>query len=833
VSSSSSPFQSDAPASASSRLPHVDAKLLREAIERHVVFSLGERWEDLGAHDVFMAVSLAARDLLMRGLIDTEARAETARAKRVYYLSLEFLIGRSLASNLLNLGIYDACREAVRQLGGDLDDLLETERDAALGNGGLGRLAACFLDSLATLGYAGHGYGINYDYGLFRQQIVGGHQIERPDSWRKLGTPWLIERPDEALLIPMYGHLEPGPTPKGDDPPRSRWVGWRVLAGVPSDMPIVGYGAHTVNRLRLYQARATDEFDMQIFNTSDYMQAVQQHTALETISLVLYPPASSDAGKELRLLQEYFFVACALRDILARFRRRHGYSADLSQGVAVHLNDTHPALAVAELMRLFVDEENMPWQAAWETTQRTLAYTNHTLLPEALETWPQPLFAAVLPRHNEIVEQINDRFLKVVVSRWPGDLDRMRRMSIIQEGTPKHVRMANLAIVGSHATNGVAQLHTRLLRSDLVPDFAELWPERFHNKTNGITPRRWLHQANPRLSDLISARIGSEWITDLERIHELEPYADDSEFRVGFRAVKRHNKQALARLLQDTAGVSVSVDALFDVQVKRIHEYKRQLLAVMHAIHEYLLLVEEGQAPDAPKVYVFGGKAAPDYFMAKLTIRLIHGVASLVNSDPRVDGALRVAFVPDYRVSLAERIIPAADLSEQISTAGKEASGTGNMKFALNGALTIGTLDGANVEIRDAVGEENIYIFGLRAEEVRELRKSGGYDPREWYQRSADVRRVMDAIASDRFCDGEGGLFRPIWDRLIEHGDEYFHLADFDDYAATQRRAAHDYADRDDWARRAILNVARMGRFSSDRVIREYATETWRLEPVR
>jgi len=819
-------------ASASSTFPAVDPTQLREAIERHVVYTLGERWEDLGSHDIFMAVSLAARDLLMRGLLDSDARREVSRAKHVYYLCLEFLIGRSLANNLLNLGVYDACREALRQLGGDLDDLLETERDAALGNGGLGRLAACFLDSLATLGYAGHGYGINYDYGLFRQQIVGGRQVERPDSWRKLGTPWLIERPDEAILIPMYGHLEPGPPPRGSDPPRSKWLGWRVLAGVPSDMPIVGYGARTVNRLRLYQARATDEFDMSIFNTGDYMQAVNQHTALETISLVLYPPASNDAGKELRLLQEYFFVACALRDILTRFRRSQGYAADLSAAVAVHLNDTHPALAVAELMRLFVDEENMPWQAAWETTQRTLSYTNHTLLPEALETWPQPLFATVLPRHNEIVEQINDGFLKTVTARWPGDVERMQRMSIIQEGFPKYVRMANLAIVGSHATNGVAKLHTQLLCSELVPDFAELWPERFHNKTNGITPRRWLHQANPRLASLISGRIGKGWITDLERVRELEVCAEDPEFRAGFRSVKRHNKQALARILQDTAGVSVPIDSLFDVQVKRIHEYKRQLLAVMYAIHEYLLLIEEGRPPETPKVYVFGGKAAPDYFLAKVLIRLIHGVASVVNADARVDGLLRVVFVPDYRVSLAERIIPAADLSEQISTAGKEASGTSNMKFALNGALTIGTLDGANVEIRDAVGDENIYIFGLRVEEVQALRKSGSYDPRARYERSEDVKRVMDAIASDRFCPSEPGLFQPIWDRLLEQGDEYFHLADFDAYVVAQRRASHDFLSRDDWSRRAILNLARVGHFSSDRVIREYATETWKLDPV-
>ncbi len=812
--------------------PPVDIAALRDSIQRHAMLSLGKRWQDLGARDLFMAVSLAVRDLLVRGMLDTESRVEARGAKRVFYLSLEFLIGRSLRNNLLNLGIADLCHEALASLGVDLDDVIETERDAALGNGGLGRLAACFLDSLATLGYSGHGYGINYDYGLFRQQIVNGQQIERPDSWRRLGTPWLIERPDEALLIPVYGSLATGDRGRGGEPPRSRWVGMRALIGVPSDMPIAGYGGRTVNSLRLYSARATDEFDMRVFTQGDYLEAVKQHMSLETISLVLYPPANSDAGRELRLLQEYFFVACALRDVIRRFRRKQGYRADLSEGVAIHLNDTHPALAVAELMRLFVDEEGMPFSAAFETTKRTLAYTNHTLLPEALEVWPQPLIAFVLPRHNEIIEQINDRFLKEVGDRWQNDIDRLRSMSIIQEGYPKYVRMANLAIVGSHSVNGVAQMHTELLKRDLVPEFAEMWPERFQNKTNGITPRRWLHQANPKLARLVSSRIGEGWITDLERIQQIEPFADDPEFRAEFRGVKQDNKERLVPLVRDATGVAVSSSTLFDVQVKRFHEYKRQLLAVMHVIHEYLALVDEGRTPGHPRTVVFGGKAAPDYFMAKLVISLIHGVATTVNSDRRVDGLLRVALLPDYRVSLAERIIPAADLSEQISTAGKEASGTGNMKFALNGALTIGTLDGANVEIRDAVGAENIYIFGLRVDEVRELRKSGAYDPHARLAHSDDLRRVMEAIRDDRFCPRSRGLFRPIWERLVEQGDEYFHLADFDDYAATQRRAARDHCDADDWSRRAILNVARVSRFSSDRTIREYAKDIWGVEPV-
>jgi starch phosphorylase len=820
------------------RAPHADPRRLRDRIERHVLYSLGKRWGELGARDLFMAVSLTARDRLMEAMLDTEARCDARGAKRVYYLSLEFLIGRSLENNLHNLGILEACREALSELGVDLEEVLETERDAALGNGGLGRLAACFLDSLATLGYPGYGYGIHYDYGLFKQEITDGFQREKPDNWRRFGTPWLIERPDEACLIPVYGRLEPAlgngakRAASAGEPRASRWVDWKVLVGVPHDMPIVGYGGRTVNCLRLYAARASDEFDMQIFNQGDYLRAVQAHMSLETISLVLYPPATSEAGKELRLLQEYFFVACALRDIVARHRRRFGYLADLSDSAAIQLNDTHPALAVPELMRIFVDDENMPFDAAFETTRRTLGYTNHTLLPEALEKWSRPLMESVLPRHVELIEQINDRFLKEVTARWPGDLDRMRRLSIVEEDHPKQMRMAHLAIVGSHSVNGVAKLHSELIQRELVPDFHELWPERFTNVTNGITPRRWLHHANPGLAALVTERIGDGWITDLDRIRELEPFAADASFREAFRAVKRENKRRLAAIVHDDVGVEIDEGALFDVQVKRIHEYKRQLLACMHVVHEYLELVDEGHPPEVPRVHVFGGKAAPDYFMAKLIIKLIGSVASVVNGDPQVDGWLRVVFLPNYRVTLAERIIPAADLSEQISTAGKEASGTGNMKFALNGALTIGTLDGANIEIREAVGDDNIYIFGLRSDEVHDLVKSGSYHPRLHYEQSESARRVMDAIRDDRFSPNERGLFRPIWDHVVEHGDPYFHLADFESYLAAQRRASRDFRDAEDWTRRAILNVARVAHFSSDRAIREYASRIWNIEPV-
>jgi len=802
----------------------------QEAVQRHVRYSLGKQWQQASAHDVCKAASLAVRDRLVDRMFATDARYQEAQAKRLYYLSMEFLVGRSLGSNLQALGILDLCREAVASFGMDPDEVKEAEADPGLGNGGLGRLAACFLDSLATLDMPGFGYGINYEYGLFRQRIENGFQRESPDGWRSGGTPWLIERSEEACIVPVYGRVAHEQDRLGHD--ASRWVDWRVLVGVPHDMPIVGYGGHTVNWLRLYSARASSEFDIDIFNRGDYVRAMEEKMYTERISKVLYPPDSHEAGKELRLLQEYFFVACALRDIVARYLQQHTGFDQFPEQVAIQMNDTHPALAVAELMRMLVDQHRVPWDRAFDITVRTLAYTNHTLLPEALEKWPQPLIARVLPRHLEIIERINLEFLGHVERRWPGDVDRLRRVSIIEEGQPKQVRMGHLAIVGSHSVNGVARLHTELLRKRVVPDFDALYPERFNSKTNGITPRRWLLRANPALSGLVTSKIGDGWVRELDELRWLEPHAADPTFRKAFRDAKQANKQALARHVRDAARVKLDPSSIFDVQVKRIHEYKRQLLFALWVVDQYLRLVEDGIAPACPRTCLFGGKAAPEYFLAKLVIKFINNVAEVVNADPAAEGWLRVAFLPDYRVSLAELMVPAADVSEQISTAGKEASGTGNMKFALNGALTVGTLDGANVEIRDAVGEENIYIFGLRAEEVERMREEDSYDPREYLRRSERVQRVVDALASDRFCPREHALFRPLWENLMVHGDPYMVIADFEDYAATQARVAEDYLEPEEWSRRAILNVARMGPFSSDRTIQEYAREIWNIRPT-
>ncbi|CAG0963395.1 glycogen phosphorylase [Myxococcaceae bacterium] len=798
---------------------------------RHVRYSLGKQQSQASAHDVFMAASLAVRDVLIDRMFETEARYQAADAKRVYYLSLEFLIGRSLGSNLQALGILELGHRALHELGIDVDEVREAEPDAGLGNGGLGRLAACFLDSLATLGMPGFGYGINYEYGLFRQVIEGGHQREKPDGWRSLGTPWLVERSEEACLVPVYGRVEHASDRHGND--RATWVDWRVIVGVPHDMPIVGHGGRTVNTLRLYSARASSEFDIEIFNRGDYVRAVEEKMHSERISKVLYPADSYEAGKELRLLQEYFFVACAIRDIFTHYLRKHTTFDAFPDHVAIQMNDTHPALAVAELMRMFIDQHRLPWERAFELTVRTLGYTNHTLLPEALEKWPQPLLGRILPRHLEIIERINLDFLSEVNRRWPGDVDRLRRMSIIEEGQPKQIRMGHLAIVGSHSVNGVARLHTELLRTRVIPDFDEFYPGRIQNKTNGITPRRWLLRANPGLSHLVESRIGRDWITDLDRLRELESHAEDPAFREEFREVKRANKVRLEKLVLDLTRVSIDADSIFDVQVKRIHEYKRQLLFVLRTIHHYLRIVEDGFSPARPLACLLAGKAAPEYFMAKLVIKLVNNVGQIVNADPAAAGWLRIAFVPDYRVSLAEAIIPAADVSEQISTAGKEASGTGNMKFALNGALTLGTLDGANVEIREAVGDENIYIFGLRVEEVERLRESGGYDPRALVRSNPEIARVVECLENDRFSPREHGIFRPIWESLMVHGDPYFVLADFASYVETADRAARDFEDRESWTRRAILNVARMGHFSSDRTIRDYASEIWGIHPVR
>ena len=792
-------------------------------IRRHSRYALGRDGETLSQRELFWTLALAARDKMVDGMFRTEKKYADAKAKRLYYLSMEFLMGRTLGNTLINLGLWDSCKEALEKRGVDIDEVRETEPDAALGNGGLGRLAACFLDSLAALGMPGFGYGINYEYGLFKQEIQFGYQVEKPDNWLSYGTPWEIERPDQAVLVPVYGRVE---TREVGGKWTPIWLDTKPLIGVPHDMPVPGYGGATVNYLRLYSARSAQEFNMQVFNAGDYQSAVEDQIATETISKVLYPSDIQAAGKELRLLQEYFLVACAVHDIVRRYRQEFDTWDEFPHQVAIQMNDTHPAISVAELMRVFVDVHGLDWDQAWTLTTGTLGYTNHTLLSEALEKWSVGLFEHVLPRHLQIIYEINRRFLEEVARKWPNDGGRQIRMSIVEEGADKKVRMAHLAIVGSHSVNGVSALHSELIKEDLVPDFYQFTPEKFNNKTNGVTPRRWLLKANPGLASLITQTIGDGWITDLGKLRGLEPYADDAAFQAEFTRVKSANKASLAAFVQETQGLILHPDSLFDVQVKRIHEYKRQLLSVMHVIHEYLALTEDGTEPTVPRTYVFAGKAAPGYWAAKQIIKLVNSVAATVNGDPRTLGKLAVVFVPDYRVSVAEKIIPAANLSEQISTAGKEASGTGCMKLAMNGALTMGTLDGANIEIKEEVGDDNIFIFGLTADQIQTMRSRGTYHPWDYYSDPA-TKRVLDALNSDRFCPGEPGLFRWIFESLLNGGDEYFHLADFPSYLKAQRQAGTEYQDVPLWTRKAILNVARTGKFSSDRTIAEYARDIW------
>jgi glycogen phosphorylase len=800
---------------------------LRESILRHIHYALARPGGSLVPRELFKPLSLTIRDYLIDGLLKTERRYREAKVKRLGYLSMEFLMGRWLSDNLCNLGLGDQCRSVLAEFGVRLEDVLEVEPDAGLGNGGLGRLAACFLESLATMGMPGFGYGIDYEYGMFKQEIVGGFQREKPDQWKLEGTPFYIERPQDFCTVPMYGRLQSSRDSHGNR--RQSWVDSRIVVGVPNDLPVAGYGGDTVNFLRLFTAHASEDFDIEIFNRGDYIRAVEQKIASENISRVLYPSDSVLSGKELRLNQEYFLVACALRDLLRNYVSTHAGFDDLPAKVAIQMNDTHPSLCVAELMRLLVDENSLDWDHAWELTVATLGYTNHTLLPEALEKWPVSLIERVLPRHTEIIFGINHQFLRTVARSWPGDIDRQRRMSIIEEGPEKQVRMANLAIVGSHAINGVSRLHSDLIKSALVPDFAQLWPERFSNKTNGVAPRRWILKANPGLSSLLTRTVGEEWITDLERVRAIEKSAGDAAFRDEFRQIKRRNKEKLAREVFNTTAVAIDPQSMFDVHVKRIHEYKRQLLNVMHVIHEYLSMVDDGAEPQLMRSYIFAGKAAPGYWAAKQIIKLINNLAQVVNSDPRVKDGIKVVFVPDYRVSLAEIIMPAADLSQQISTAGMEASGTGNMKLAMNGALTLGTLDGANIEIMEAVGEDNIYIFGLTREDVSWYQESRGYNPREIYQTDATVRRVVDCLGSNRLCPDEPGLFRWIVDELLDRGDRYFHLADLSSYIEASHRAEKDYREPDVWTAKSILNVARTGFFSSDRTIAEYGRDIWNI----
>ena len=800
---------------------------LRDSILRHIRYTLARPDDHVTPRELFKPVSLAIRDYLVDRLLETEQRYREQDIKRLYYLSMEFLMGRWLSDNLCNLRLNDECRSVLAEFGIELNDVLEVEPDAGLGNGGLGRLAACFLESLATMGMPGFGYGIDYEYGLFRQEIVGGHQREKPDLWKSEGTPFYIERPHEFCAIPLYGRIEHSRDSEGNR--RQRWVDCKIVVGIPNDMPVAGYGGKTVNYLRLFTARASQDFDIEIFNRGDYIRAVEQKIASENISRVLYPSDSVMSGKELRLMQEYFLVACSLRDIIRHYRATHSNFDEFPSKVALQMNDTHPSLSVVELMRLLMDEHNIEWDKAWQITEATLGYTNHTLLPEALEKWPVSLLERVLPRHMEIIFGINHQFLRTVARRWPVDIEVQRRTSIIEEGPEKQVRMAHLAIVGSHAVNGVSRLHTQLLKNLLVPDFANLWPERFRNITNGVAPRRWILKANPGLAALLTRTVGEGWIVDLEQVHAIEKYAADPAFQQEFMQIKRSNKEKLAREIFNTTAVTVDPGSMFDVHVKRIHEYKRQLLNVMRIIHEYLQMVEDGVEPVTARTYIFAGKAAPGYWAAKQIIKLINNVARVVNGDERTRGLLRVVFVPDYRVSLAEIIMPAADLSQQISTAGMEASGTGNMKLAMNGALTLGTLDGANIEIFEAVGEPNVYTFGLTPEEVEWYRQQGNYHPRDLASANPVLTRVMESLASDRFCPEEQGLFRWIVDEILDRGDRYFHMADLPSYIDISRRAAEDYREPSVWATKAIRNVARTGRFSSDRAVREYAREIWHI----
>ncbi len=776
-------------------------------------------------NDYYMALAYTIRDRLLQRQIRTAQTYFQKRSRSVAYLSAEFLLGPQLGNNLVNLGIYRETREAMTLVGLDLDELLEQEEEPGLGNGGLGRLAACFLDSMATLGVASIGYGVRYEFGIFNQAIQNGWQVELTDKWLRLGNPWEISRPEIVFDVKFGGrtehHTESGAS-------RVRWIPHQVVRGMACDTPVVGYLNDTVNLLRLWKAEAAESFDFQAFNTGDYYGAVMEKVKSENITKVLYPNDVSPQGKTLRLQQQYFFVSCALQDVIRIYLQRASAFDELPDKWAVQLNDTHPSIAVAELMRLLVDEHGVGWDAAWEMTQRMLGYTNHTLLPEALERWPITLFASLLPRHLEIIYEINQRFLDQVRRDFPGDEDRVRRLSIIDETGDRCVRMAHLACVGSHAINGVAALHSDLLKTGLLKDFFEIAPEKFSNKTNGVTPRRFLVLSNPALTGLLAGRIGDRFASRLDELAKLEPLAEDPGFRAEWRAVKRHNKSALAALIRARTGVGVDVDTLFDIQVKRLHEYKRQLLNVLHIATLYNRARRDPAASILPRTFVFGGKAAPGYHRAKLIIKLINSVADAVNRDEAVGGRLRVVFIPNFNVKSAHRIYPAADLSEQISTAGLEASGTGNMKFAMNGALTIGTLDGANIEIRDKVGVENFFLFGLTAPDVLAL-KARGYRPRSFYESDAELREVVDLIGGGHFSPGEPGLFQPLVDSLL-NGDEYMLLADYRAYVDCQERASLAYADEDRWTKMSILNVARVGYFSSDRTIREYCRDIWGVE---
>ena len=807
----------------------LSAATLEEDIERHIRFTMGRDPAKPNRHAAFMGLAFAVRDRLMDRWIRTQRTQYDTLAKRVYFLSLEFLPGRFLKNYLISLKMVEEARRAVEAIGYDLEELEEEEWDAGLGNGGLGRLASCYMDSLACLDLPGYGYGIFYDYGIFHQIIQDGWQREQCDNWVRKGTPWEIRRGEYLIPVRFYGHTETVTDAAGRT--RYRWVGGETVMAMACDILVPGYGDDFVTNMRLWRAQSSREFDLEEFNQGDYIGAVEAKVQSETISSVLYPSDELEQGRELRLKQQYFFVAATLADILRRYKKLDRDFSELPDFVAIQLNDTHPAIAIPELMRLLMDEENLTWETAWPICEKTFAYTNHTVLPEALETWPVDLIGRLLPRHMDIIFEINRRFLGTLTPLGKTAETLLPQVSLIAEGAQKRVRMAHLAIVGSHAVNGVAALHSKILKESLFKDFNTLFPGRLTNVTNGITPRRWLAQANPSLAGLIDETIGPEWITDLKRLRELEPLADDADFRSRWMVVKKGNKKRLARYILRKIGLGVDPDTLFSVQVKRIHEYKRQLLNVLHVIALYHRIKADPSAAVVPRTVIFAGKAAPAYHQAKRIIKLINSVAATTNSDPDVQGKLRVLFLPNYCVSQAEKIIPAVDLSEQISTAGLEASGTGNMKMSLNGALTIGTLDGANIEIMEEVGKENIFIFGLTTRQVTDLRNNG-YNPWSYYENDAELRRVLDSISRGDFSPADPGLFAPVVESLLHKGDYYMLLADFRAYAKAQEAVGELFLDQQEWTRRSILNTARMGKFSSDRSVMEYAENIWSLKPL-
>jgi glycogen phosphorylase len=808
----------------------LDVKTIKQNILKHLRHTIAKTPHTATDRDWFQALAYMLREQLTERWMASMNEYYQQDTKRVYYLSLEFLMGRSLVKSILTLDIYNECRQALTELGISLECIAELEDDPALGNGGLGRLAACFLDSMASLSLPGYGYGIRYEYGMFYQRFYNGYQVEHPDNWLRYCNPWEFARPEVLYQVHFGGTVVEFEDEKGHK--IYHWKEAEDVMAMAYDTPIPGYGTSTVNNLRLWAAKSSRDFNLQYFNEGDYIKAVEDKNHSENLSKVLYPDDTTQMGRELRLRQEYFFVSASIQDIIRRYLSDHDDIRGLPDKVAIQLNDTHPALAIPELLRLLLDHFHLSWFEAWDICVRIFAYTNHTLLPEALETWPVPLFEKLLPRHLLIIYEINHHFLKEVSHHYPGDIEALRRMSIIAEEDEKQIRMAHLAVVGSHKINGVAKLHTHLMKTTIFADFEHFFPNRIINKTNGITPRRWLHEANPKLAQLITEHIGKQWTTELSHLKKLIPFSENKAFCTQFQNIKQNNKQALATFIKKQLDIDINPNSLFDVQIKRIHEYKRQLLNVLHLITHYNRIRANPKLDVVPRTVIFSGKAAPGYVTAKLIIKLINSVAEVINHDPIISDKLKVVFIPNYEVSKAVRIIPAADLSEQISTAGTEASGTGNMKLALNGALTIGTLDGANIEIRDEVGQENIFIFGLTAEGVTNL-KAQGYNAWDYYHRNPELKQVLDMISSGYFSPEHPSLFQPLIDTLTHNNDYFMLLADYADYVLCQQRVEELYRRSDEWTRKAILNVANMGKFSSDRTIHEYAEEIWEIQPVK